>query len=325
MPRPAPGRSASMRRRLSLPALTGVPARMTVFHAQPGLVDLARALVRCGIADRRDWLPAEPASPSGLVERTVTRTVRHLRRPRPGLLSVDGFLRRWSDFREELGEKSPADERRWVLGLDCAATCRIRVRRVAAALGERQAAAVLHALFRYTPLATGDAGDLEWIIDGWAYCEEESEEGEEIRRRAREAAALGEVLDRLHERGLAAGCGAIPSGRLRRLLELLAALDRARHPVDGAAWAETDGADWGPTPPAIQLVWDDGCALSHALDEAEHLNALDGSLGRPEHMWLLDPADPPACQLAWGRWVHALRQVRTTARVVAALESSSTE
>lgn len=309
-----------MGRPTDLPALTGVPARMTVFHAQPGLVDLARVLVRCGIASRRDWISEEP-TPPGLVERAVTRTVRHLGRRLPDLLSVGGFLRSWSDFRDELGEKSPPDEHRWVLGINCEATCRIRVRRAIAALGERQAAAVLHTLFRHTPLATGDAGDLEWIIDGWAYCEEESKEGEEIRRRAREAAALGEQLDRLRRRGITAEPGMLPPGRIRRLLELLAALDRTRHPVDGTAWEETDGAEWAPTPPAIHLVWDDECALSHALDEAEHLNAQDGSLFMPQYMWLLDPADPPACQLAWARWVHTLRQVRTTARVVAALES----
>lgn len=311
-----------MRRPLALPGLTGVPARMTVFHAQPGLVDLARVLVRCGIASGRDWTLEEPTPPR-LVERAITRTVRHLSRCLPDLLSVGGFLRSWSDFRDELGEKSPPDEHRWVLGINCEATCRIRVRRVIAALGERQAAAVLHALFRHTPLATGDADDLEWIIDGWACCEEESEEGEEIRHRAREAAALGERLESLRQRGITAEPGMLPPGRIRRLLELLAALDRTRHPVDGTAWEETDEAEWAPTPPAIHLVWDDECALSHALDEAEHLHAQDGSVCMPQYMWLLDPANPAACHLAWDRWVHTLRQVRTTARVVAALDSLS--
>ncbi|MBB4635955.1 hypothetical protein [Longimicrobium terrae] len=297
---------------------------MTVFRARPGLVDLARVLVRCGIASRRDWISELP-TPPGLVERAVSRTVRHLSRCLPDLLSVGGFLRSWSDFRDEMGEESPPHDSRWVLGIDCRETCRIRVRRVIAALGERQAAAVLHALFRHTPLATGDAGDLEWIIDGWACCEEESEEGEEIRHRAREAAALGEQLDHFRRRGISARSDAIPPGRIRRLLELLAALDRVRSPINEVAWAEADGAGWAPTPPAIHLVWDDDCALSHALDEAEHLNAQDSSPCMPQYMWLLDPADPSACHLAWARWVHTLRQVRTTARVVAALESPSTE
>lgn len=104
---------------------------------------------------------------------------------------------------------------------------------------------------------------------------------------------------------------------------MLAALDRRAPTASDTAWRETDGAEWSLPRPVVHLVWADGCALEHAIDEAEHVNSQDGSYPMPQHMWLADPRDPDECTRAWRRWVHALRQCAAAARLIGALEALS--
>jgi hypothetical protein len=306
-----------------LPALAPLARTITVFQAQADAAELARSLVRARCAVRRDWDPAVPA-PGRMIERTVGRTVERLNRRTPDVLPVCGFIRPWSDVLEELFVECPAGERRWVLGIECEETHRLRVAPVVAALGETAAAVVLDRLLRHTPLCTGGAEDLEWIIDGWYdAAADATEEAEEIQRRAQEATELSGRLDRLLALGRSASLDVLPARRVRRLVEVLAALDRRTPSASDTAWRETDGAEWSLPRPVVHLVWDDGCALEHAVDEAEHVNSQDGSYPMPQHMWLADPADPDESARAWRRWVHALRQSAATARLIGALEALS--
>ena len=306
-----------------LPALATVPRTITVFQAQGDAAELARSLVRARCAVRRDWDPAVPA-PGRMVERAVGRTVERLNRRTPDALPVCAYIRPWSGVLEELCVECPADERRWVLGIDCEETHRLRVAPLVAALGETAAAVVLDRLLRHTPLCTGGAEDLEWIIDGWYDAAgDATEEAEEIQRRAEQATELSGRLDRLLALGRSASLDVLPAGRIRRLVEVLGALDRRAPTASDTAWRETDGAEWSLPRPVVHLIWDDGCALEHAVDEAEHVNSQDGSYPMPQHMWLADPNDPDECTRAWRRWVHALRQCAATARLIGALEALS--
>jgi hypothetical protein len=295
-----------------------------VFQPQPEVVDLAATLVRARCAGERDWDPQSPG-PAPLIERAVQRAVTRLNRRAPGVLPLGGFVRPWADLLEDvLGEHGDEDERRWVLGIECDETHRLRVAPLVAALGEEAAAAVLARLVQHTPLCTGGPEDLEWIIDGWwTAAAEATREAEEIHRRAEGAAELSGRIDRLLDLGRSAPLHAIRPARLRRMVELLCALDRRTPPAGDTAWRETDGADWSLPRPVVHLVWEDGCPLAHAVDEAEFLNEQDGSYAMPQHMWLLDPADPGDAAAAWRRWVHTLRQGAVAARIVWALETLS--
>lgn len=326
MPRSTPPRGASRlllapRGPPPLPGLASVPRRLTLFRAQATLVELARALVQTRGADRRDWDAVNPV-PARMIERAVERTVTRLNRRTPDVLPVCGFIRPWADVLDELFAESAAGERRWVLGIDSDETHRVRVGPLVAALGEVAAGLVLDRLIRHAPLCTGTAEDLEWIIDGWYQtADEASEEGRPIQRRAEQATELSGRLDQLLALGRSTPVDVLPAGRIRRLVELLAALGRRALPADDAAWRETEDVEWSLPQPVLHLVWDRGCALDHALDEAEYLNAQDGSHPMPQQMWLLDPADPEAATCTWRRWVHALRQGAATARLVGALDS----
>ena len=307
-----------------LPALSGIPATITVVQPQPELVDLAATLVRARCAGVRDWDPRSPG-PAPLVERAVDRAVGRLNRRAPEVLPLGGFVRPWPDLLDEvLGERGDPDDRRWVLGIECDETHRLRVAPLVAALGEDAAAAVLSRLIRHTPLCTGGPEDLEWIIDGWwTAAAEATPEAETIGRRAEGAAELSERIGRLLDLGRAAPLAAIRPSRLRRLVEVLRALDHRTPPAADTAWRETDAADWSLPRPVVHLVWEDGCPLAHAVDEAEFLNEQDGSYAMPQHMWLLDPADPGDAEAAWRRWVHTLRQGAVAARLLRALETLS--
>jgi hypothetical protein len=257
-----------------------------------------------------------------MIERAVERTVARLNRRTPDVLPVCGFIRPWADVLEEVFAESAAGERRWVLGIDSAETHRLRAGPLVAALGEVAAGVVLDRLIRHAPLCTGGAEDLEWIIDGWYQtADEASEDGRQIQRRAEQATELSGRLDRLLGLGRSTPVDVLPAGRVRRLVELLAALDRRALPSDDTAWRETEDVEWSLPQPVLHLVWDQGCALDHALDEAEYLNAQDGSYPMPQQMWLLDPADPEGATCTWRRWVHALRQGAAAARLVGALET----
>lgn len=306
-----------------LPALAPVPPRITLFHAQAGLVALAQALVRTRGAARRDWDARNPA-PGRMIERAVERTVARLNRRAPEILPLCGFIRPWAAVREEVFADGPEEDRRWVLGIDCDETHRLRVAPLVAALGEDGAAVVLDRLVRHTPLCTGGAEDLAWIIDGWwNAAADATEEAQEIHRRAELATELSGRLDHLLALGRSAPLEVLPPGRVRRLVELLAALGRHTPTASDTAWRETEDVEWALPRPALHLVWDDGCPLQHALDEAEYLNSQDGGYPPPQQMWLLDPADPDEATRAWGRWIHALRQSAATARLVGALEALS--
>ena len=306
-----------------LPSLAAVPAAIPLFQAQAGLVALAQALVRTRGAVRRDWDTRTPA-PARMIERAVERTVGRLNRRAPEVLLVTGFIRPWAAVLEELFMECPEGERRWVLGIDCGETHRLRVAPLVAALGEDGAAVVLDRLTRHTPLCTGGAEDLEWIIDGWwSAAADASEEAEEIHRRAKLATELSGRLDRLLALGRSAPLDVLPPGRIRRLARLLAALDRRTPAASDTAWRETEHVEWSLPRPVVHLVWEDGCPLQHAVDEAEFLNDQDGGYPAPQQMWLLDPADPDEATRAWRRWVHALRQSAATARLIGALEALS--
>lgn len=305
-----------------LPGLTGIPLTHSVFHGQAALVDLALTLVACGYARRHDWDPGHPA-PGRMIERAVERKVGHLNRRTPEILVVVAFLRPWAEVLAEVGLEPEADERRWVLGLDCDQTYRLRVGRLVGVLGEPAAGVILNGFVRHTSLCTGDASDLEWIIDGWHGDgdPDEREETKLLQERAEAAEELGRRIDRLLHQGFAASPAVVPDARVRRQLAILAALAARRLPEDDTAWRETESVEWSLPRPAVHFVWDLGCPLDHALDEAEYLNAQDGSFPIPQHMWLLDPADPEGAARAWTRWIHSLHLSRATCRLIAALEA----
>lgn len=305
----------------ALPCLAALPRAHRLSHGREAVAELARTLVRCRAVTRRDWDAGDPA-PGGLVGRAVARTLRRLGHRTPQVLGVSAFLRPWSDVLDEVDARPGAGERRWALGLGCDQTHRLRMRPVTEALGETAAGVVADRLVRHTPLCTGDADDLEWILDGWGECGPDTgEEGRRIRARAEEGAALADRLRRLLYAGRSAPLEAVPPGPIRRQLAVLAALAARELPPDDAAWRETADVEWALPCPAVHLVWDAGCALSHALNEAEHLGAQDAWVPVPQQMWLLDPADPEGAARTWARWLHALRQTRATCRLLAALEA----
>jgi hypothetical protein len=307
-----------------LPGLAAVPGTITLVQGQPGLADLAATLVRARAATPDDWDPGNPG-PHALVERALDRTVARLNRRAPGVLPLGGFIRPWADLLKDVfGECPDEDDRRWVLGIECDETHRLRVAPLVDCFGEPATAAVLSRLIQHTPLCTGGPEDLEWIIDGWWTAAAESgREAEEIHRRAEGAVELSGRIDRLLDLGRSVPLDAVRPARVRRLLELLRALDRTAPAACDTAWRETEGTEWSLPRPVVHLVWEDGCPLAHAVDEAEFLNEQDGSYAMPQHMWLLDPADPDAAVAAWRRWVHALRQGATAARLVGAVETLS--
>jgi hypothetical protein len=294
-----------------------------VAQAQACLVGLAQALVRTRGAVRRDWDPLDP-TPARMIELAVERTAGRLNRRAPEILPLTGFIRPWAAVLEEVFVEGPEGDGRWVLGIDCDETHRLRVAPLVAALGEGGAAVVLDRLVRHTPLCTGGPEELEWIIDGWWHAADDAgEAAQEIHRRAELATELSSRLDRLLGLGRSTSLDVLPAGRIRRLLQLLAALDRHTPAASDTAWRETEGVEWSLTRPAVHLVWEAGCPLDHALDQAEYVTNQDGGYPPPQQMWLLDPADPDEATRAWRRWVHALRQSAVATRLIGALEALS--
>lgn len=303
-----------------LPPLRGVPLELGVYQSQSGLVELATAMVRNGVASSDDWDPGNPA-PGRIIERAVERTVSRINRRVPDALPISAFVRPWSEVLEELFVEDAPGEQRWVLGLDSDDTHRLRVGPLLAVLGEEAAALVLSRLMRHTPLCMEGPEDLEWIIDGWLQAAtEEGSTSQEIAQRAKSATRLGKRIDRLLTSGYALPLGVLPLCRIRRLLGMLETLARTAPEANATAWQETDGVEWGLPHPVLHLIWDRGCALDHAVDEAECINGQDGSHPMPQQMWLLDPRDADDAARTWSRWVHALRQVSVTTRLLHALE-----
>lgn len=303
-----------------LPPLRGVPLQLALYHSQSALVDLAQAMVRQRVAQPGDWDPRNP-TPGRIIERAVERTVEHFNRRVPDVLPITAFVRPWADVLDELFVEDVENESRWVLGLESDDTHRLRVAPLVAALGESAAAVVLSRLMQHTPLCTEGPNDLEWIIDGWFQAAaERGPESREIGNRAKSATGLAKRINRLLGVGHAKSLEILPPGRVRRLLEMLQTLSRTAPDANADAWRETDEVEWSLPRPVIHLVWDHGCALDHAIDEAEFVNGQDGSHPMPQQMWLLDPNDPVDGPRTWSRWVHALRQVRVTTRLVQALE-----
>ena len=303
-----------------LPPLRGVPLELGVYRSQSGLVELATAMVLNGVANSDDWDPTNPA-PGRIIERAVERTVNHINRRVPDALPISAFVRPWGEVLEELFVEDAPEEQRWVLGLDSDDTHRLRVRPLLAVLGEEAAALVLSRLMRHTPLCTEGPEDLEWIIDGWFQtATEEGTASQEIARRAKSATQLARRIDQLLSSGYAVPLEVLPPGRIRRLLTMLETLARTAPEANATAWRETDEVEWALPHPVLHLIWDRGCALDHAVDEAEYINGQDGSHPMPQQMWLLDPRDADDAARTWSRWVHALKQVSVTTRLLHALE-----
>ena len=304
-----------------LPPLRRFASAIPVFHEKPGVPGVARILVDAGAARREDWDPDHPG-PARLIQRVAERLIRHLNRDVRDSMPLYAFMRPWGEYLDEIFSDSPEGDERWVLGLQSEDTHRIRVCPLIEALGERTAGAVLAHLTDCTPLCVEGPDDLEWIIDGWdtAGTDEQNEEAKAIRARAEEATELTARIGGVLTRGRSTPIGELEDRRIRRLLHLLVSLSRRTPDGDDRAWRATDDVDWGLPRPVIHLVWDDGCALSHALDEAEYLLMQDGSHSMPQEMWLLDPSDPEDAALAWGRWVHLLRRTRAVALLVDVVE-----
>jgi hypothetical protein len=278
-------------------------------------------MVRTRAAKPHDWDPAKP-SPGRLIERSVERTMRAINRRLADTLPVHAFIRPWSEMLDELFVENFEGENRWVLGVTIDETHRLRVGPLCEALGEPATAVVLAGLMQHTPLNTEGPNDLEWIIDGW-YDAASAEEPEaaEILARAESATQLSERINTLLGNGYNATHRTLPPGRIRRLLGKLQELSTSTPRANNTAWRETEGADWGLPLPALQLVWDHGCALDHAVDEAEFVNGQDGSFPTPQQMWILDPRDPVDAACTWSRWVHALTQISVTTRLLQRLDT----
>ncbi|MDB4952238.1 MAG: hypothetical protein JWM27_4887 [Gemmatimonadetes bacterium] len=324
-PAAAPGHVLAPRGTPSLPTLRAVPQRLVATRSEGGLLDLVHALARAGEVVLGDLDPGFPA-PGRLVERAVERVATRLNRRTSGGPTVCAFLRPWADVLNELcaGEADPG-EARWAVGIDSSETYRLRVAPLVAVLGETATGVVLERLVRHTPLHVADGEELAWIVDGWRDRDEDTEEAGEIRLRALGADRIIRDLDRLFARGRAAGCAGIPHRGIRRLACGLSALDREDFPPDDTAWRETEDVDWSLPAPVVQLIWEDGCPLDHAADEAEFVLAQDGAFPVPQLMWLLDPADRQQVVTGWRRWLHALRRTRAATRLVAALDALSAD
>jgi hypothetical protein len=306
---------------IQLPRLNDVAMTVAVFHSKPGISEIARAMVTAGAARRGDW-DADRPGPGPLIERIMERSIRHMNRGQSELIPLYAFLRRWEEYVDEVFSESTEGDERWVLGLESYDTHRIRVRPLIDALGELTAGAVLAHLTDLTPVCIEGPEDLEWIIDGWHDngADEENEEASAIRQRAEEATELTERIGDMLARGRAVAIKKLKDPRLRRLLQLLKGLSRRTPPGDDRAWQETAGVDWELPRPVIHLIWDEGCPISHALDEAENLRMQDGSHPMPQDMWLLDPGDAKDAALTWSRWTHLLRRARATALLIEVLD-----
>lgn len=303
-----------------LPPLAGVPAEIALFSGQHPLVDLARAMVEHGLAKAGDWDPDNPA-PGRLVQRAIERVAAETCRGLPETLPIYVFVRPWVGVLRDLFVEDFPDEHRWVFGLESEETHRIRTGPLVDVLGEDATAIVLTRLMQHTPLCTEGPDDLEWIIDGWYEAgREPGTEARRIRQRRKEAVELSARINGLIDRGHGLPLDRLPHPRIRRLLGMLETLSRATPKANDTAWRETEGVEWSLTRPVFQLIWDEGCALDHAVDEAEHILNQDGSMPCPQQMWILDPRDPSDAACTWSRWVHALRQVSVTTRILHALD-----
>ncbi|HET6229663.1 MAG TPA: hypothetical protein VFE05_06235 [Longimicrobiaceae bacterium] len=307
----------------SLPPLHAVPLRVSAARQDAGLLDLVQALARAGEVVLGDLDPGFPA-PGRLVERAVERVAARLNRRTSRGPRVSAFLRPWADVLNELcADAVDPGEARWAVGIDSSETYRLRVAPLVAVLGETATGVVLERLVRHTPLHVGGGEELAWIIDGWRDRDEGTEEAREIRLRALGADRIIRHLDQLFARGRAAGCAGIPDRGIRGLARGLSALAREDFPPDDTAWRETEDVDWSLPAPVVQLIWDHGCPLDHAADEAEFMLAQGGAFPVPQLMWLLNPAEPQEAVTAWRRWLHALRRTRAATRLVAALDALS--
>lgn len=307
----------------SLPPLNAVPDRLVVYERQARLVDLAQAMVRAGAAGPEDWDPENPA-PGRMIERAVERLVRRINRRLPDVMPICAFVRPWEDVLDELFADAPVREPRWVLGLDSSNTHRLPVAPLLEAFGEDGTALILHRLMRHTPFCTEGPDDLEWIIDGWYHAgSEPGPEAKEIARRAESATELGKRINLLLGRGYSLPLQTLQPGVIRRLLGVLEALDRSTPQANDTAWRETDEVEWSLPQPVIHLIWQHGCPIDHAVDEAEFLNGQDGSHPMPQQMWLLDPTDLQDATRSWSRWLHSLAQTSVTSRLLHQLERIS--
>lgn len=303
-----------------LPPLGGIPAEIALFAGQPPLVDLAQAMVQNGLARPGDWDPHNPA-PGRLIERAIARTVAETGSGLPDTLPIHAFVRPWAGMLRDLFVADFPSESRWVLGLESEDTHRIRVGPLVDVLGEDATAVVLTRLMQHTPLCTEGPDDLEWIIDGWHEAgRERGSEAEQIKRRAKSATELSGRIDGLLDRGRGVPLDLLPHARIRRLLGMLEKLSRTAPKANDTAWRETEGVEWSLPRPVFQLIWDEGCALDHAVAEAEYILSQDGCMPCPQQMWILDPRDPTDATRTWSRWVHALRQVSVTTRILHVLD-----
>jgi hypothetical protein len=303
-----------------LPPLSGIPAEIVVLGDQNRLVDLAQTMVRAGVARPCDRDPYNPA-PGRIIERSMERTIREIGHGLSDTMPIFAIVRPWGEVLAGLFGSDFSNEQRWLLALESEETHRIRVGPLVEALGEDATALVLCRLMRHTPLCTEGPDELAWIIDGWregAY--EDRSEAKAISARVKSAAKLTKRIDRLLTRGHDVPLDELPPARLRRLFTILEKLSRTQPQSADTAWVETREVEWGLPRPVIQLIWDRGCALDHALDEAEFLLNQDGSCRSPQQMWILDPADTTDSIHTWTRWIHALREVRIVSRILHALD-----
>lgn len=303
-----------------LPALTGLAMTRPVRAQGAAAVQLASQFVGAGVARVRDWTP--DASPEDLVERALGRTVAHLNRRLSERVSITAFVRRWADVLEEVCEDTTASSGIWALGMHADETYRLRVAPLVATLGESATALVLSRLYYAVPFCVGCPEDLEWIIDGWrSGIDEGGSDAEGLWARADEAAAVAERIETLLRRGSSASLDVIGPRHLRQLVALLSRAQRSKPAADDRAWRATEGVEWGLPHPVVHLVWDDGCPLDHALDEAEYLRGQDEGFPMPQDMWLADTRQPGAADRAVVAWLHALRHVRIALRLIDTLEA----
>lgn len=304
-----------------LPSLAGIPAEIAVYEKQAGFVDLAQTMVRAGLTQPGDWDTINPA-PGRIIGRAIERAARRPSRGLPDTMPIYAFARPWSEVVRTLIEDDVTSDRRWVLGLESEETHRIRVGPLVAGLGEEATALVLTRLLQHTPLCTEGPDDLEWIIDGWHETgREPGSQATEIRQRAKDAAELGARVNALLARGHAVAENVPLPRSIRRHLRMLETLARSAPKANDTAWRETEDVEWALPRPVFQLIWDTGCALDHAVAEAEYILNEDGSFPCPQQMWILDPRDPADAACTWKRWVHALFQVRVTTRLLYELDT----
>lgn len=233
-------------------------------------------------------------------------------------MTLSFTLRPFAALREEVVD-NPADpnDGRWIFILESHESLRIPVASLVERIGASAAGLALRTLMDKTPMNVDNDSDLEYIIEGWG-----DEEDPDSREKHRVATEEGARIDQI----LALGDSFDPAvlrqmpHRLRSAVRALRAQRKTPWERRVTAWEELEDAEWTMPYPVVQLIWTADTGLAHAADQSEFYHTHgDGSLLRPQQMWLLDPSDPGDAAEAWAHTRALFRSVRAATRLLRAL------